>query len=46
VIVDELIAAPGRLSGKGGAAERIGLKRTTLENKMRKLNINRADYSG
>ena len=25
-------------------AERLGLKRTTLQNKMRKLNINRAEY--
>jgi formate hydrogenlyase transcriptional activator len=46
VIIDALIAASGRLSGKGGAAERLGLKRTTLQNKMRKLNISRADYSG
>src|SRR6202162_654403 len=38
--------ASGRISGKGGAAERLGLKRTTLQNKMRKLNIGRADYSG
>ena len=29
-----------------GAAEHLGLKRTTLQNKMRKLNIGRADYSG
>ncbi len=30
--------------GRGGAAERLGLKRTTLQTKMRKLNICRADY--
>jgi DNA-binding NtrC family response regulator len=24
---------------------RLGLKRTTLQNKMRKLNISRADYA-
>jgi formate hydrogenlyase transcriptional activator len=45
VIVDALRAASGRIAGKGGAAERLGLKRTTLQNKMRKLNISRADYS-
>ena len=41
-IIDALIAASGRIGGKGGAAERLGLKRTTLQNKMYKLNISRA----
>ena len=45
VIIDALKGASGRLSGSGGAAERLGLKRTTLQNKMRKLNIARGDYS-
>ncbi len=45
VIIDALMAASGRIAGKGGAAERLGLKRTTLQNKMNKLNISRADYS-
>ena len=45
VIVDALKAASGRISGKGGASERLGLKRTTLQNKMRKLSITRAEYS-
>jgi len=45
VIINALRAASGRVAGKGGAAERLGLKRTTLQNKMRKLNINRADHS-
>jgi formate hydrogenlyase transcriptional activator len=45
-IIDALIAASGRIAGKGGAAERLGLKRTTLQNKMNKLNINRVEYSG
>ena len=45
VIADALRAASGRIAGKGGAAERLGLKRTTLQNKMRRLNIARADYS-
>ncbi|HUO60155.1 MAG TPA: sigma 54-interacting transcriptional regulator [Candidatus Acidoferrales bacterium] len=38
-IIDALNASGGRVSGKGGAAERLGLKRTTLQNKMRKLGI-------
>ena len=45
-IIDALMAASGRIAGKGGAAERLGLKRTTLQNKMNKLNISRAEYSG
>src|SRR5215469_7879555 len=45
VISNALRAASGRIAGKGGAAERLGLKRTTLQNKMRKLNISRADHS-
>ena len=44
VIIDALRAASGRLAGKGGAAERLGLKRTTLQNKMRKLGITKAHY--
>jgi transcriptional regulator of acetoin/glycerol metabolism len=40
-----LKAASGQISGYGGAAERLGLKRTTLQNKMRRLNICRADYA-
>jgi formate hydrogenlyase transcriptional activator len=45
-IIEALIASSGRIAGKGGAAERLGLKRTTLQNKMNKLNISRAEYSG
>lgn len=45
VIIDALKTASGQISGQGGAAERLGLKRTTLQNKMRRLNISRADYS-
>jgi formate hydrogenlyase transcriptional activator len=44
VIIDALKSASGQISGKGGAAERLGLKRTTLQNKMRKLNITRAEF--
>jgi formate hydrogenlyase transcriptional activator len=45
VIIEALRAASGRIAGKGGAAEHLGLKRTTLQNKMRRLSITRADYS-
>ncbi len=45
-IIDALRAASGRIAGQGGAAERLGLKRTTLQNKMHKLNISRAEYAG
>ena len=41
VIFDALKAASGRIAGRGGAAERLGLKRTTLQNKMQKLGITR-----
>jgi formate hydrogenlyase transcriptional activator len=41
VIVEALKSASGRIAGKGGAAERLGLKRTTLQNKIRKLGITR-----
>jgi formate hydrogenlyase transcriptional activator len=44
VIIDALKAASGRIAGKGGAAERLGLKRTTLQNKIRRLGITRTQY--
>jgi len=43
-ILDALKTASGKIAGNGGAAERLGLKRTTLQNKMRRLNITRSDY--
>lgn len=43
-IIDALKECSGRVAGKSGAAERLGLKRTTLQTKMRRLNITRADY--
>ena len=43
-ILDALKAASGQISGHGGAAERLGLKRTTLQNKMRRLGITKGDY--
>jgi formate hydrogenlyase transcriptional activator len=45
VIIDALRAASGRIAGRGGAAERLGLKRTTLQNKIRRLGIAKATYS-
>ena len=34
----------GQIGGPDGAAERLGLKRTTLNSKMKKLGIERGDY--
>src|SRR5271165_1887284 len=45
VIIEALRAASGRIAGNGGAAERLGLKRTTLQNKMRQLGIQRTLYA-
>lgn len=39
-MVSVLERAGWRLSGKGGAAEALGLKRTTLQSKMQRLGIN------
>jgi len=44
VIVEALRGASGRIAGKGGAAERLGLKRTTLQNKIRRLGIAKVRY--
>src|SRR5271166_956937 len=44
VIIDALSASSGRISGNGGAAERLGLKRTTLQHKIRRLGITEAHY--
>jgi formate hydrogenlyase transcriptional activator len=35
----------GMIGGIGGAAEKLGLKRTTLNSKLRKLGIERDDYT-
>lgn len=45
MIIDALKAASGKIAGKGGAAERLALKRTTLQNIMLRLSISRGDYS-
>jgi formate hydrogenlyase transcriptional activator len=44
-IIRVLRETGGVLSGPGGAAHRLGLKRTTLQSKMQKLKMNREDYS-
>lgn len=44
IIVDALKAVSGRIAGKGGAAERLGLKRTTLQNKMHRLGITKSQW--
>ncbi|MBW1642632.1 MAG: sigma 54-interacting transcriptional regulator, partial [Deltaproteobacteria bacterium] len=43
-IVDTLNSINWRVGGKDGAAEILGLKRTTLLTKMKKLNIQRPKY--
>jgi len=43
-IIDALTSASGKIAGPSGAAQRLGLKRTTLQNKMRRLNITKSDY--
>jgi len=44
-IVNALQSCGGRIAGRGGAAEHLGLKRTTLQRKMSRLNISRSDYN-
>jgi len=43
-IIDALKEASGQISGRGGAAERLGLKCTTLQNKMKRLGVEKKDY--
>ena len=40
-ILKALVEAKGQVGGPDGAAARLGLKRTTLQSRMRKLNISR-----
>jgi formate hydrogenlyase transcriptional activator len=42
-ILAALKASGGKVAGSGGAAERLGLKRSTLRSKMKRLNIGRTD---
>jgi len=44
-IIRVLREVNGVLSGPNGAARRLGLKRTTLQSKMKRLKITRQDYS-
>jgi formate hydrogenlyase transcriptional activator len=44
IIIDALKASSGQIAGKGGAAERLGLKRTTLQNKIYRLGITKAHW--
>ena len=43
-ILRALREAKGVIGGPGGAADRLGLKRTTLNSKIKKLGIERSDY--
>jgi formate hydrogenlyase transcriptional activator len=43
-ILKALKSASGKISGHGGAAERLGLKRTTLQNKMKRLGISKQNH--
>ncbi len=43
-IIRVLREAKGQIGGDDGAAERLGLKRTTLNSKLKKLGIERSDY--
>jgi formate hydrogenlyase transcriptional activator len=44
-IVEALRAAGGKVSGPGGAADRLGIKRTSLQRKMKRLDISsRKEY--
>jgi PAS domain S-box-containing protein len=43
-ILSVLRETGGAIGGQGGAAERLGLKRTTLNSKLKKLGITKEDY--
>lgn len=43
-ILRVLRESKGMIGGRGGAAEKLGLKRTTLNSKLKKLGIEREDY--
>jgi formate hydrogenlyase transcriptional activator len=44
LIEDALRATRGRVSGRSGAAERLGLPASTLESKIKRLQIDKAGY--
>jgi len=43
-ILHVLRETKGQIGGEDGAAARLGLKRTTLNSKIKKLGIERSDY--
>ena len=43
-IIRVLKEAKGKIGGPGGAAERLGMNRTTLNSRMQKLGISRKDF--
>jgi formate hydrogenlyase transcriptional activator len=45
-IIRVLRESGGMIAGPKGAARRLGVKRTTLQSKMKRLGITRKDYSG
>ena len=45
-IIRVLRETGGQIAGPTGAAHRLGLKRTTLQSKIHRLNITRSDYLG
>jgi len=45
-IIRVLRETGGLISGPNGAAQRLGLRRTTLQSKMQRLGITHRDYSG
>jgi transcriptional regulator with GAF, ATPase, and Fis domain len=45
-ILRVLREAKGQIGGPDGAAARLGVKRTTLNSKLKKLGIERSDYTG
>jgi transcriptional regulator with GAF, ATPase, and Fis domain len=44
-ILRVLFESKGMIGGPGGAAEKLGVKRTTLNSKLKKLGIEREDYT-
>jgi len=44
IIEDALRASGGRIFGQAGAAERLGIPRSTLESKIRTLKIDKSRF--
>jgi formate hydrogenlyase transcriptional activator len=45
IILGALRSADGKIAGCGGAAEMLGLKRTTLQRKIQRLGIEKVEYA-